>query len=132
MFEMDYVKGMAKALENVMKPGAFGHLVRSALRFDQWYKVLVSEKYEERDSTREDSAKGGSENQESESIELHPTFEINNHALHYNCLVWHYRQTIVAQLEAYTSVEEMAIYVWRSEASRGSSWASRTTKTTER
>lgn len=55
------------------------------------------EKKKEKASTREVSGKGGTENEESKSIELRPTSEIESSALHYNLVVRNCKQTTAAK-----------------------------------
>lgn len=76
-------KALSKVLADKMKSGANAHVLRSALKFANWYTAFVPEKMEEKARGRGDSREQMSERQASNVVKMRKTFEIVNSELHH-------------------------------------------------
>lgn len=63
VFTFEDMRDMTKTLENVMKPGAYGHVLYSSLQFGLSYKSLLSQFREERASIALESDDSGSDSE---------------------------------------------------------------------
>lgn len=110
MFVSNDMKHMDKVFGDVMKPQAHGHVFRSALQFPIWYKALAWKQEEGHDHIRKDPSDGGPVINETESVQLRPSFNTENSVLNYISAVENYLKPTATKRAAHKPVVEMVIY----------------------
>lgn len=101
---------MAKVLGDVIRLGSHEHVYCSALQFAFRYKVLTSERRDERVFPAAGSGAFGSESEGSQSVDLQPMYEIETTASHCTRSAGNHQQTTAAKRSTHTSVVGMAIH----------------------
>lgn len=117
VFALNNITDMARVSEDATKPKAHKHVFCSAQKLALSYKALLLAHKKVRDSTSYASGESASESGERASVELQLAFEVGIAVLPYVRAAGNYQQATVAKNVAHTSMLEMAIHVWRSEAS---------------
>lgn len=116
--DLSDMRYLARVPGDVIKPGAHGHMLCSALQFDLWYKALALKK-EERAGTRNDHGDADSREQGQWEYRASTGIWDVNSALHYVLAVENNQLTTARRRAAYSSVVEMANHFWHLGASWG-------------
>lgn len=111
------MKNMAKVLDDVMKPRAYGHIFSQLYSMTSGTRLLLPK--EERVSTVVKSGNAVCQGEKSENVKMRSAFEIENSTLHYFRATGNYRRTIAANRVAHTFVVYMSIHFGGTERYRG-------------
>lgn len=114
---VNYMKDISIVLGVVMRAKGPAHCFTPLRRSPSDSKLLLWKKV--RDSTREDFQESDAKNEENESVDLRPVFQIKNSALKYISVFPNSQRRIAVKLAALTIVVVMVIRFPRSAISLG-------------